>query len=78
MIPVIQGYLRDGADGWRLDVAFDIGFRYLGELTQAAHRATGSLVIGEIWNYPEQWSPALDAVMNMTAREIISRCAAAM
>jgi len=69
---VIQGYLRDGVDGWRLDVAFDIGFRHLTELTQAAHTAKpGSLVIGEIWNYPEEWSPALDAVMNMTARELI-------
>jgi glycosidase len=69
---VIQGYLRDGVDGWRLDVAFDIGFRHLAELTQGAHTARpGSLVIGEIWNYPEEWSPALDAVMNMTAREFI-------
>ncbi|MBI1293002.1 glycoside hydrolase family 13 protein [bacterium] len=69
---VIQGYLREGVDGWRLDVAFDIGFRHLTELTKAAHTAKpGSLVIGEIWNYPEEWSPALDAVMNMTARELI-------
>lgn len=69
---VIQGYLKEGVDGWRLDVAFDIGFEYLAELTQAAHRAKpGSLVVGEIWNYPEEWSPAVDSVMNMTAREII-------
>lgn len=69
---VVQGYLRDGVDGWRLDVAFDIGFEYLDELTRAAHRAKpGSLVIGEIWNYPEEWSPAVDAVMNFHAREII-------
>lgn len=69
---VVQGYLRDGVDGWRLDVAFDIGFRHLAELTHGAHTAKpGSLVIGEIWNYPQEWSPALDAVMNMTARELI-------
>ncbi len=69
---VVQGYLRDGVDGWRLDVAFDIGFQYLSELTESAHRAKpGSLVVGEIWNYPEEWSPSVDAVMNFHAREII-------
>jgi len=69
---VIQGYLREGVSGWRLDVAYDIGFTYLDELTRAAHSARAdSLVIGEIWNYPEEWSPALDGVMNMTGREII-------
>jgi len=69
---VIQGYLREGVDGWRLDVAFDIGFRWLSELTEAAHQARpGSVVIGEVWNYPEQWMPALDGVMNMTLREVL-------
>ncbi|MBX7246349.1 MAG: alpha-glucosidase C-terminal domain-containing protein [Candidatus Sumerlaeaceae bacterium] len=63
---VVQGYLRDGVDGFRLDVAFDIGFVYLGELTRAAHRAkSGSLTVGEIYNYPEEWFPALDGVMDM-------------
>jgi glycosidase len=70
---VIQGYLRnEGVDGWRLDVAFDIGFRWLEELTRHAHLAKpGSVVIGEIWNYPEEWSPAVDGVMNMTMRELL-------
>ncbi len=74
---VVQGYLRDGVDGWRLDVAFDIGFNYLAELTRGAHRAKpGSLVIGEIWNYPQEWAPAaVDGVMNMTARELILQTA---
>ncbi|MCB2156717.1 glycoside hydrolase family 13 protein [bacterium] len=68
----IQGYLRDGADGWRLDVAFDIGFDILAGITNAAHTAKpGSLVTGEIWNYPEEWSPALDSVMNFHARQLI-------
>ncbi|MBN2448457.1 MAG: glycoside hydrolase family 13 protein [Phycisphaerae bacterium] len=69
---VVQGYLREGVDGWRLDVAFDIGFVILRQLTEAAHYAkAGSLVVGEIWNYPEEWSPSVDAVMNFHAREII-------
>jgi glycosidase len=68
----VQRYLTDGVDGWRLDVAYDIGFRFLWELTQAAHAVRpGSLVVGEIWNYPDQWFPSVDGVMNFTARRII-------
>jgi len=71
---VVQGYLREGVDGWRLDVAFDIGFAYLSDLTLSAHTAKpGSVVIGEIWNYPQEWTPALDGVMNMHWRELILR-----
>ncbi len=69
---VVQSYLSEGIDGWRLDVAYDIGFNFLEELTQAAHkRKPGSLVVGEIWNYPTEWFPSVDGVMNFTAREII-------
>ena len=70
---VIQSYLRqEQIDGWRLDVAFDLGFSILGELTQCAHEARpGCAVIGEVWNYPEEWHPALDAVMNMHSRAIL-------
>lgn len=69
---VVQSYLRDGIDGWRLDVAFDIGFNYLEELTKAAHeRKPGSLVVGEISNYPKEWFLSLDGIINLTAREII-------
>jgi glycosidase len=69
---VVQGYLREGVDGWRLDVAPELGFRYLGELTKAAHSAKpGSLVIGENWQYPEEWSPSLDSVMNLYYWKVI-------
>ena len=69
---VVQQYLKLGADGWRLDVAYDIGYDILYDLTSKAHKAKpGSLVVGEIWNYPAGWFPSLDGVMNFTAREII-------
>jgi cyclomaltodextrinase / maltogenic alpha-amylase / neopullulanase len=69
---VVRSWLRDGADGWRLDVAFDIGFKFLGELTQAAHtEKPGSLVIGEIANYPQEWFPSVDAVLHFSLRQII-------
>ena len=69
---VVQTWLREGVDGWRLDVAPELGPKYLGELTQAAHRAKpGSLVVGEIATFPKEWFPAVDAVMNFTLRDIV-------
>ena len=69
---VVQTWLRDGIDGWRLDVAPDIGPKYLAELTAAAHSAKpGSLIVGEIPNFPKEWFPAVDAVMNFTLRDVI-------
>jgi glycosidase len=41
-------------------------------LTEAAHRAKpGSTVIGEVWNYPAGWFPALDGVINFYARRVV-------
>jgi glycosidase len=71
---VVRSYLRDGVDGWRLDVAFDIGFSILEALTKAAHaERPGSLVVGEIANYPKEWFPAVDAVMHFGLRHLILR-----
>jgi len=48
---VVRTYLREGADGWRLDTACELGLDYLGALTAAAHEEKpGSLVVGEIVN----------------------------
>lgn len=74
---VVRGWLRDGIDGWRLDVAFDIGPTYLQELTDAAHaEKPGSLVVGEIPNYPRDWFPAVDGVMHFGLRRILLGLAA--
>jgi cyclomaltodextrinase len=63
---VVRKWLKY-ADGWRLDVAFELGPDILGELTQAAHKTRAdSYTVGEIYNYPAGWFPSLDAVMNMT------------
>jgi glycosidase len=69
---IVQKYLTEGVDGWRLDTAFELGPKFLGELTAGAHHAKpGSAVVGEIWNYPQGWFPALDGVMNFYARRVI-------
>ncbi|MFN7723550.1 MAG: alpha-amylase family glycosyl hydrolase [Rubrivivax sp.] len=70
----VRSYLRDGIDGWRLDVAFDIGPAYLQALTHAAHaEKPGSLVVGELANYPKEWFPAVDGVMHFGLRQMILR-----
>lgn len=69
---VVRSYLRDGVDGWRLDVAYDIGFNYLEALTRAAHaERPGSLVVGEIPNYPKEWFPSVDGVMHFGLRKLM-------
>ena len=74
---IVRGWLRDGIDGWRLDVAFDIGFRFLGELTQAAHaEKPGSLVVGEIAHFPKEWFPSVDGLIHFTLRQVIINTAA--
>jgi glycosidase len=69
---VVQKYLREGVDGWRLDVAHDIGYRFLKDITKAAHHAKAdSLVVGEAWCYPSQWVAAMDGLMNFSLRQIV-------
>lgn len=59
-------------DGWRLDVAYEFGNQILSEITAAARSVkSDAAVIGEIWNYPESWYPAVDGVINLHARAIL-------
>ena len=69
---VVRSYLRDGADGWRLDTAYELGHVFLADLTAAAHlEKPGSLVVGEIVNHPGGWIPAMDGVMNFHWRTLM-------
>lgn len=69
---VVRSYLREGADGWRLDTAYELGYQYLRDITRAAHEEKpGSLVVGEIVNYPDEWLRSIDAVMSFTLRKIV-------
>lgn len=69
---VVNHWLKQGIDGWRLDVAFELGPDHLKELTAAAHAAKkGSAVVGEISGYPESWEEAVDGVFNFMAPNIV-------
>lgn len=70
---VVRRYLREfDIDGWRLDVADEMGADFLSALTAAAHdEKKDSLVLGEVWNYPGGWSRCLDGVMNMHFRQLV-------
>jgi len=69
---VVRSYLRDGADGWRLDTAYELGREFLTALTAAAHEEKPqSVIVGEIVNYPAGWLKSMDGIMNFTFRNII-------
>lgn len=63
---VVATWLKRGIDGWRLDVASELGLEYLKELTEAAHRhKPGSLVVGECWVWPSTWTQVMDGMLSL-------------
>ena len=71
---IVRQYFNYGIDGWRLDVATELGFEYLRAITDAAEEEkSDALVIGEVWNYPKDWVNSLNAVMNFSTRELMFR-----
>ena len=71
---VVQHFLKLGIDGWRLDVAYEIGPEFLGDLTKHAHKAKkGSLVVGEMLGYPAGWFPNVDGQYNLFAPELCNQ-----
>lgn len=80
---VIRKYIREGACGWRLDVADELSDEFLEELADAAKKERpDALVLGEVWedasnkiSYGKRRSyfsgKELDSVMNYPMREAI-------
>lgn len=70
---VVASYLKnENIDGWRLDVAYDIGPEFLRDLTDHAHKhKPGSWVIGEVWTDPSGWTQAMDGLMNFSFRQLV-------
>lgn len=68
------GRPQAGIDGWRLDVAYDLGPALLARLRAAAHAARpGSWVLGEIPNWPTGWvqSGAVDGTLLFGVRRLL-------
>ncbi|MCB9763603.1 MAG: glycoside hydrolase family 13 protein [Alphaproteobacteria bacterium] len=69
---VVQRWLREGADGWRLDVAHDLGPALCAAIRQGARAAKpDAWVVGEVWNDPRGWLDTLDGVLNMHLRVLL-------
>ena len=69
---VVTYYLSLGIDGWRLDTAIELGFTYLSLLKANARKVKkDALIVGEINNYPDQWFPYVDGVMQLVMRDLI-------
>lgn len=69
---VLGDWLKLGADGWRLDVAYEFGPEILAEITAAAHQIKpDSLIIGEMFNYPGDWQNSQDGLLNMHLRRLL-------
>ncbi len=69
---IVRRYLRAGIDGWRLDVAYDMGPLILQKITGAAHdEKAGSAVVGEISGYPAQWFSSVDGVFNFYSMQLV-------
>ena len=70
---VVQKWTVMGADDWRLDCAYDVGYDYCQELTSVLKGLGDHNTIGEIWSYPGKWvkNGVLDGVMNYYFRELI-------
>ena len=74
---VLRSWLRDGADGWRLDTSYELGPTYLQDLGRAARAGKpDALIVGEMGNYPGAWMHSIDAVMNFSLRHILLGAAA--
>lgn len=80
---IVRKYIREGACGWRLDVADELSDEFLTELSAAARaEREDALIIGEVWedasnkvSYGKRRSyfngKELDSVMNYPIREAI-------
>lgn len=78
---IVPLWLKNGASGWRLDVADELPMEFLRELRKAAkHAKSDAAILGEVWedasnkisyNVPRSYclGDTLDSVMNYPLRE---------
>lgn len=70
---VVKKWTSIGVDDWRVDCAYDIGFKYCREITSVLKKMGDHSSIGEVWAYPKEWvsDGVLDGVMNYYFTELI-------
>ncbi len=70
---VIKKWTNIGVDDWRIDCAYDIGFKYCKEITDRLKEMGDHNSIGEVWAYPKEWVNygVLDGVMNYYFTELV-------
>ena len=51
---VIKKWMDIGVDDWRIDCAYEFGYKFCREITETAHKNGNHKVIGEIWSYPQK------------------------
>jgi glycosidase len=71
LLSVVEHYLKLGIDGWRLDVAFDLGYVNTALITARAKAVSvEKYVVAETWNFPSNWE-VVDGIMNYHFRESV-------
>ncbi len=80
---IVRRWIKNGASGWRLDVADELPDEFIKELRKAVKsQDSDAVIIGEVWedashkiSYGKQreyfWGKSLDAVMNYVTRGAI-------
>jgi len=72
---VLQKYLEMGVDGWRFDVAVDVGLRTVGEMRKVIRqRFPDAVLLGEVMCYAGDWcnnDQVFHGVMNYYFRDAV-------
>lgn len=70
---VVRYWIRQGADGWRLDCAYDLGYKNIRKIVDAARgEKPDALITGEIWNHPSRWEESgMHGIMNYCYRGLL-------
>jgi len=69
---VIDKWTALGADDWRFDCAYELGFDYMREITEHLKAMGDHETYGEIWSYPKEWisNGVMTGIMNYYYKEL--------
>lgn len=71
---VIEKWTNLGVNDWRIDCAYDIGYKYCKSITAKMKSLGDHNTYGEIWSYPKKWisNDVMTGVMNYFYRDLIT------